>query len=497
MSRPLLLALAALCAAAVTTLTADAALAERRVALVIGNSAYRNGPALANTANDAAAIAQMFKNAGFDVVEAKRDLGSLDFKRAVREFTSQTKNADIAVVYYAGHGIEIDGTNYLVPVDAKLATDFDAEDEAVSLDRVVRSLEPARRLRLVILDACRDNPFTKVMKRQVAVRAVPSGLGKIEPTTSDTLIAYAAKAGSVSFDGNGPNSPFTTALVKYLAEPGLDIRLALGRVRDEVLRVTGNKQEPFVYGSLGGTTVSLVPAVAKRIEPPPVAANPTTDIRRDYEFAERVGTRIAWEAFLGAHPDGFYANLARAQLSKLGAPQVEAVVRAEPAKPNIQNREREEREALQRRQDEERRAKAEADRQREAHVKAEADRQREANARAETDRQREAHARAEAERQREAHARAEAEQRAKLDREAALKAHAERQRLEREAAAKPDGEARAAPISPADACKRDEERLVRLRASRARDEVMRFERELACERLRPQVVRLRESVASD
>jgi uncharacterized caspase-like protein len=170
MNRPLLYAFAVLCAA----------LAARRVALVIGNAAYRHGP-LANTVGDAATIAQLFRDAHFDVVDSRRDLGSLDFKRAVREFTNLTKDADIAVVYFAGHGIEIDGTNYLIPVDSKLASDFDAEDEAVSLDRVVRSLEPARRLRLVILDACRDNPFLKTMKRQMASAACRTGSARSSP----------------------------------------------------------------------------------------------------------------------------------------------------------------------------------------------------------------------------------------------------------------------------------------------------------------------------
>jgi uncharacterized caspase-like protein len=431
-------AFAAAIAFALVVFAAGNAWADRRVALVIGNAAYRNGAPLANTISDSDAIAKLFRTAGFDVVDARHNLGSLDFKRAIREFANETRIADIAVVYFAGHGIEIDGINYVIPVDAKLERDFDAEDEAVSLDRIVRTLEPARRLRLVILDACRDNPFSKTMHRTVAVRAVPTGLGKIEPTTSDTLIAYAAKAGSVSYDGSGPNSPFTTALVKYIAEPGLDIRLALGRVRDEVLRVTANKQEPFVYGSLGGTTVSLVPPVApKKPEPPAVSAAPSSDIRNDYELAERIGTRAAWEAFLAARPTGFYADLARAQLAKLGPAPADTAGRAEfpkqPPHPAV-DRQQQEREAA---------AKAEADRA--------------------------------------------------AERDKAVRAHTERLRLEQEAAAK----AQSAPLSPEQACRRDEERLARLRASRDRDEVVRFERELACERLRPQVVRLRESVASD
>ena len=142
--------------------------AEKRVALVIGNGGYQNASKLTNPPNDAAAIAAMFRDAGFEVVEAKTDLGNLEFKRVAREFTAVARDSDIAVLFYAGHGIEVNGTNYLIPVDAKLATDFDVEDEALSLDRLVRALEPAKRLRLIILDACRDNPFTRNMQRTIA-----------------------------------------------------------------------------------------------------------------------------------------------------------------------------------------------------------------------------------------------------------------------------------------------------------------------------------------
>ena len=143
--------------------------------------AYRNVPALPNPVNDAAAIALLFKSAGFDSVELRRDVGISDLRRAVREFADKSQDADIAVVFYAGHGMEVGGVNYLVPVDAKLASDFDIEDEAMSLDRISQAIEPARRLRLVILDACRDNPFAKIMKRSIATRSVGRGLAKVEP----------------------------------------------------------------------------------------------------------------------------------------------------------------------------------------------------------------------------------------------------------------------------------------------------------------------------
>src|SRR5271156_3518363 len=195
-------------ALAAALLCGSAAQAERRVALVIGNSAYKNATSLPNTINDANAVAALFRSVGFEVVTSRTDLGVLDFKRAVRDFLITAETADIAVVYYAGHGIEVGGTNYLIPVDAKLARDYDVEDEAVALDRIIWALQSVRRLRLILLDACRDNPFPAKL-RSAGIRAVvQGGLAKIEDVSADTLVAYAAKAGSTSFDGDGVNSPY-------------------------------------------------------------------------------------------------------------------------------------------------------------------------------------------------------------------------------------------------------------------------------------------------
>jgi uncharacterized caspase-like protein len=295
-------------------LSAEPALADKRVALVIGVSDYKQAPQLPNPSRDADAMAALFKKAGFDVIVNKRDLGIAELRRTIREFSDTSRDADISVVYYAGHGIEVDGVNYLVPADAKLVSDFDIEDETISLERVLKALDPAKRLRLVILDACRDNPFTRSMKRTVASRAIGRGLAKIEPTMTDTLVAYAAKAGAVASDGDGQNSPFAIALTKHITEPGLDLRIAFGRVRDDVLKATANRQEPFVYGSLGGDTLALVPAVAKPVDP-------DAEARVDYELAAQVGTKEAWDSFLAKHPNGFFANLARGQNAKLTAAQ--------------------------------------------------------------------------------------------------------------------------------------------------------------------------------
>ena len=294
-------------------LAADAARAEKRVALIVGNSSYQTVPQLANPSRDATAVAKMFREAGFDTVDVMLNVGNLDFKRAIRKFETIADQADIAVVYYAGHGLEISGVNYLIPIDARLASDRDAEDEAIPLERLVSSADGAKRLRLIVLDACRDNPFVKAMRRErkTATRAVSAGLGKVEPTSTDTLIAYAAKAGSTADDGDGLHSPFTTAVLKNLTVPGLDVRLAFGRVRDEVLKMTDSRQEPFVYGALGGGNIALVPA-------PTVAREaPASDIKADYELVQQIGTKRAWEVFLGTHPTGFYADLARAQIEAL------------------------------------------------------------------------------------------------------------------------------------------------------------------------------------
>ena len=318
-------------------------------------AAYRNVAPLPNPVNDGATVATTLKNAGFDVVDSRSDLPAAETRRALRDFADRARDADIAVVYYAGHGMEVDGTNYLIPVDAKLERDTDVYDEALSLDRVLVAIEPAKRLRLVILDACRDNPFSKSMKRTVASRAIGQGLAKIEPTSPNMLIAYSAKAGSTAADGDGKNSPFTTALAKHLTTPGLDVRRAFGFVRDDVLKNTSNRQEPFVYGSLGGEDLPLVPAKAVATPAAP-ATSPQAEVRRDYELALQIGNKDALGAFLAQYPDGFYASLAKIQLNKFAAEEAR-VVATEKARQAEQERARLAAEGAQKSQQ----AKAEAD----------------------------------------------------------------------------------------------------------------------------------------
>lgn len=307
----------------------QSALAEKRVALIIGISKYQNVNHLTNPDNDAAMLAATFRKAKFDVVTLRTGLTASEMRRTLRHFGDQARDADIAVIYYAGHGIEVDGINYVVPADARLRRDTDVYDEAISVNRLLVAVEPAKRLRLIILDACRNNPFVKTMKRMIATRAIGRGLVKVEPASPNTMIAFAAKAGSTAEDGDGKDSPFAVALAAHLMTPGLDLRRAFGYVRDDVLKATGDRQEPFIYGSLGGDEVSLVPA-------PPVAKprlpliDPNEAIRRDYLLAEQVGTREAWHSFLASYGTGFYAKLAKAQLDKLAAEEDRTVDRHPP-----------------------------------------------------------------------------------------------------------------------------------------------------------------------
>jgi uncharacterized caspase-like protein len=493
-----------LCALIVAMSSTRAAFAERRVALVIGNAKYEHADALTNTVNDANAITALLTKAGFDVVDERRDVGVVEFKRAVREFLTAAANADIAVVYYSGHGIEVGGTNYLIPVDAKLASDFDIDDEAIPLERIILATQSAKKLSLIILDACRDNPFIHAAAHATATRSISNRLVGVQPTGSDTLIAYAAKAGSVSYDGIGANSPFTTALVKYIAEPGLDIRIALGKVRDDVLESTGNRQEPFVYGSLGGADISLVPAPAA-LAPAPLTADPTDAIAHEYEMTERVGARRAWESFLAVHSSGFYADLARAQLAKLIGAEAEA---ARPAKDATQ---RADRPAAAQRQEEGSRAPAEASRPKAEQEAALQPRIDLASPAPPTPDQ--ACRRDEARLAR-LRANPSPEQVAQFARELTCEdLRPQAQRLAESLGADPV--ASSPSVSPAlqaqtaaleaktegrnsdQACKRDEARLAKLRVEPSLEQATQFAHELTCGDLRPQVERLMESLGGE
>jgi len=222
----------------------------RRIALVIGNSSYQVVSELPNPRPDAATVAASLKEDGFEtrlIPDATRQV----MVDALRDFRDQADSADWAVVYYAGHGIEIGGTNYLVPIDAHLRSDVDADDEAIPLNRVLDSVSGAKKLKLVVLDACRDNPFLRTMKRSIALRSVNRGLASIRPE-GGVLVVYAAEDGQVAEDGDGKHSPFSEAFVRRLAEPGVEINKLFRLVTADVMTATGNRQRPYQYGSLPG-----------------------------------------------------------------------------------------------------------------------------------------------------------------------------------------------------------------------------------------------------
>lgn len=238
----------------------------RRIALVIGNSAYKNVAPLANPQKDAAVIAASLRNIGFETVTLAADASREKLIDALRTFADEAEKADWAMVYYAGHGIEVNGVNYLIPVDAALKTDRDVQFEAVPLDQVMTSVEGARKIKVVMLDACRDNPFAPNMRKtaapeqvaaastaggRVGTRSVGRGLGEVK-VSGASLVVYAAKHGQTALDGEGENSPFAVALVQRLATPGVEINKIFRLVRDDVMEATAGRQEPFTYGSLPG-----------------------------------------------------------------------------------------------------------------------------------------------------------------------------------------------------------------------------------------------------
>jgi uncharacterized caspase-like protein len=213
-------------------------------------SAYANVVPLRNPAGDARAVAAAFRRLGFADIVEHEDLTRARMEEVLKAFGDQAAEADWAVIYFAGHGIEMNGVNYLVPVDAKLARADHVEDETVTLTRMLSKVAPAHQLRMVILDACRSNPFHFALADGRA-RAAGRGLSPVVPTRG-VLVAYAARDGTTADDGDGEHSPFTAALLSNLETPGVDIRIMFGQIHDSVLARTGDVQEPYTYGALPG-----------------------------------------------------------------------------------------------------------------------------------------------------------------------------------------------------------------------------------------------------
>lgn len=302
--------LAALCCALVGFPVAPAD-AEKHVALVIGNAAYQHTRTLPNPKNDAEAIAKLLRDIGFAEVALKIDLDYRAMRVALRALGETARAADIALIYFAGHGLEVGGENYLVPVDAKLVRDGDLEYEAITLTSVLHAVGGARKLKVVILDACRNNPFgDKILLSSGAARSVSRGLGRIEPK-GDVLVAYSARAGTLAKDGGGRHSPYAEALLQHMPIAGLDIIRMFGRVKEAVLKATNDEQEPWLYGSPGGDVITLVPGKVAS------ASEGHTADKVEWIRATAANRLDAYRTYIKTFPTGEFAQQALFHISAL------------------------------------------------------------------------------------------------------------------------------------------------------------------------------------
>ncbi|MFN3971493.1 MAG: caspase family protein [Gemmobacter sp.] len=226
-----------------------------RVALVIGMASYAHIEPLDNTVNDARLIADTLTGIGFEVTLVA-NAGYQDLRRAMDSFAFRSETADLALVYFAGHGVELGGENYLIPVDADVRATGDVQRQSFSLTDFLQVVDRARTMRIVILDSCRDDPFGEA---QIFTRTESGARGGLAPPSPDrgTLVAFAARDGQVALDGTTGNSPFALALADRMKEPGLELSLMFRQVRDSVLAATANMQEPHTYGSLSGVPFYL------------------------------------------------------------------------------------------------------------------------------------------------------------------------------------------------------------------------------------------------
>lgn len=304
-----------------------------RVALVIGNSNYENVSRLTNPSNDAEDLAKALERIGFEVTSGM-DLDYREMRLVLRDFSEKAANADVALVYFAGHGIEIDKTNYLIPVNAELKRDRDIEFEAIRLDTVIASLSGAKGVRVILLDACRNNPFLVDMQRTAASRSIGRGLSRIDP--GGVLVSYAARGGTIALDGEGRNSPYAEAILANIEVPGLEIGKLFRRVRDMVLARTDGFQEPFTYGSLPGNDIFLVPPISVAAVAPSIPNTAPSILEvmlEDFADAEKLDTLSSWENFITRYGDLGDNHLVQIALRRQAEIQHERDQLADSARP--------------------------------------------------------------------------------------------------------------------------------------------------------------------
>lgn len=291
-----------------------AASEERRVALVIGNSAYQNVPGLANPRNDATDLSESLTLSGFEVVEGL-DLTRDEMAATIREFVDLLDGASTGLFFYAGHGLQIDGRNYMIPVDMVLRSEADLELQAIDMNFVLAQMERDPRVNIVMLDACRDNPFAQSMTRSLA-----RGLAPMETRTVGSLIVYSTQPGAVADDGTGRNSPFTTAFLNHSRKPGLEIQQILRKVRAEVIRETDSRQVPWDHSSLTGDVFLVPPAGGTDSDAEAVKGLELSDSQiqlqlwNDTKFS---GSVAVLQSFLDQFPDSPFAPSATARIRGL------------------------------------------------------------------------------------------------------------------------------------------------------------------------------------
>jgi uncharacterized caspase-like protein len=289
--------------------------ASRRVALVVGNSAYRHTRRLESPRNDAADISAALEKLGFQVIEGF-DLGKIALEARIRDFTGALKGADVGVLFYAGHGLSVSGQNYLVPVDAELAAASALEVELVRLDPIHRTMEREAPTSLMFLDAGRDNPLSDNLARAMGTRAAEIGRGLVATRSgAGTLVSFSTQPGKAALDGNGRNSPYSAALVKQLATSKEDLAGMLIAVRDEVARETDRKQVPWESVALT-ERFYFDPAGAKQA-PAPAAYASAREAFEAWTAARDTTSIGVLEAYIARYRDSFYAALARARIEDL------------------------------------------------------------------------------------------------------------------------------------------------------------------------------------
>ena len=308
-------------------LSASAAQAERRVAFVVGNGAYKNVAQLPNPPVDAKAMAAVLRNVGFEVVEGT-NLTRDKMTEKLLDFGKKAQGADVAVFFYAGHGIAISGTNYLLPVDADIKSEMDVKlGAAINIDLTLDQTMSDAKVKLVFLDACRDNPFAAKIKSNSATRSVSVGAGLAEMKSGEgTLIAFATGPGQTALDGQeGTNSPFTRALIANITTPGVEIQQAMTKVRAQVNEETNKGQLPWGHTNLIGTVYlngAPAPATANASGPAPaqvaVASAPGSDV--EVEFWRSIKDSNKPEelnAYISSYPNGQFKPLAMSRLAAL------------------------------------------------------------------------------------------------------------------------------------------------------------------------------------